>query len=168
MNNSKLQRDTILNGTNTLVVAKKEGLIYRVDPVPLIKQLTFPQLYKDKVYDFDLSKYIDTSYEAMSVIPAYDGIAAPLSAKYTTSYSSLSKELLIAVADGKRPSVVIRPTLSSMPIEVKGLIFSPDSYLTLRCSENIQGLHFHLREIIDDGFILISTESQNRGHTPVA
>ena len=59
MIDSNLKRDVILNGTNSLAVAKENGIIYRVEPIPIIQEIKLCNIQKNKTKIFKLDDHLN-------------------------------------------------------------------------------------------------------------
>ena len=60
---SSLIKSTIINGANTLAVAIKEGIVYRLQPVEEITPIVFENFLKNRVKDISLDSVIDQDYK---------------------------------------------------------------------------------------------------------
>ena len=69
MSDSKLQKDIILSGTDSLAVAKYEGVVYRLEPVEEITRIVIKDIIVDHNKVIDFSEQLDRDYEVI----AYEG-----------------------------------------------------------------------------------------------
>lgn len=76
MIDGSLKREVILNGTNSLAVAEENGIIYRVDPIPIIQEIRLYNIEKNRTKIFKLDDHLTKDYEILGIvadIPDDDG-----------------------------------------------------------------------------------------------
>ena len=67
MSISSLVKSTIINGANSLSVAVKNGIIYRLQPVEEMQPIILENFEKDKSRIFVLSNVLDQDYKIVGV-----------------------------------------------------------------------------------------------------
>ena len=68
MNNSALQKGLIINGTDSIAVARMEDAVYRLQPIPDVTPIVFEQFKKDKPKLFKLDTELTHSYQMIDMV----------------------------------------------------------------------------------------------------
>ncbi|MEM9507542.1 MAG: hypothetical protein AAGA16_07605, partial [Cyanobacteria bacterium P01_E01_bin.35] len=68
---SDLQKGLIRQGDESIAIAKIEGAIYRIEPIPEVQSITFHNLTANESKIFDLRKYLTYDYEILGIEPNY-------------------------------------------------------------------------------------------------
>lgn len=67
MSLSTLVRSTIINGTNTIAVAIRNGIVYRLQPIETMKEIVFHNFEANKPRIFNLSEELTEDYQIVGV-----------------------------------------------------------------------------------------------------
>lgn len=67
MSISSLVKSTIINGANSLSVAVKDGIVYRLQPVEEMQPIIMENFEKNKAKIFTLSNVLDQDYKIIGV-----------------------------------------------------------------------------------------------------
>lgn len=66
-----MEKGIILNGSNSIAVAKENDLIHRLKPTPQYTAINFGVLLENMARVYDLSKYLTSSYRVLSNVWNY-------------------------------------------------------------------------------------------------
>lgn len=67
MSTSMMQKTTIINGSNVLAAAQRDNQIYRLEPISVVKEVSFHNLKGNVPHVFDLSQQLTEDYEVVAV-----------------------------------------------------------------------------------------------------
>ena len=62
-----IKKDLILNGSNSIAAFKEDGAIYRVNPIPIIQEVSLYNLVKNKTKIFRLGDRLTRDYEILGI-----------------------------------------------------------------------------------------------------
>ena len=68
MNNSAIKKGLILNGTNSVAVARMDDAVYRLQPIPEITPISFENFKKSQPVLFDFSSKLPHDYQVVGVL----------------------------------------------------------------------------------------------------
>ena len=162
---SKLEKDTILNGTNSLAVVKKEGIVYRVDPVPLVSQLIFTPLYAQTPYSIHMADYLDQDYKVLNINQGHPTLQGNNSANPEEPSQNRINYTQFEVRKANHPQIFMTLSFDGYNAGYKDIIICPDSTIFIKPTFDMDALTLTLQSCVLDKLIQISTLPY---HTPVA
>lgn len=67
MNISSLVKGLIQQGTSSIAVAKKDDVVYRIDPIPEVTEITFVGFTANETKTFNLNRHLAHDYQVVAI-----------------------------------------------------------------------------------------------------
>lgn len=147
MIDGSLKRDVILNGNNSIAVAKEEGIIYRVEPVPIIQEIRLYGLEGSKTKIFKLDDHLTKDYEILGIvadIPEDDGDAAQAAG---SAGQQPTVNLGLRIFQGKKAVDNVQLRLTSYPFYTNKLFINHRDVWHMRAGRDVTRITFMCRSV---------------------
>lgn len=155
MIDGSLKKDVILNGTNSLAVAKENGIIYRVEPVPIIQEIRLYNIEKNKTKIFKLNDHLTKDYEILGIvadIPEDDG-DADVATKDTGSQPTVL--LSLRIFQGKKAVDNIQLRFNSYPYYTNKLFINHRDVWHVKSDREVKRITFMCRPVFMEQSIIL-------------
>lgn len=142
-----IERDVILNGTNSLAVANEKGIIYRFEPIPIIQEINLHNIERNRTKIFKLNDHLTKDYEILGVvidIPEDDGdVDEPANSPGQQTQVNLG----IRIFQGKKAVDNVQLRLTSYPTYTNKLFINHRDTWHMRASRDIARITFKCRSV---------------------
>ena len=153
---SSLVKSTIINGANTLAVAAREGIVYRLQPVETVTEITFNNFTANEAKIFNLSESLRQDYKVigLNVDLTFDDDEYFDDLKNNPRSESYSLNLRTFKGDKARSNYFLNG--NSYAKELASFYLRLDDTLNIRLNKNVNSVTFYCIPIIFDEKISFS------------
>ena len=156
MSLSILNKSVILNGANSLAVAAKEGIIYRLQPVETMTEIKFHNFEKDKTKTIQLASFLNEDYKIVGVTVDFksDDYEQLPDGNDNPSLPSCRAHVRVFSQDKATENLLF--WLSSYPSYVNTLYINHNDTWDIKLSEDVNKITFRCVPVIIDNSINIA------------
>ena len=147
MNEGSLQKQVILNGTNSIQVFEEDGLIYRVEPFSIIQEINIYGLEKNKTKIIRLSDRLTRDYEIVGItadIPEDEGDVEK--AASNPGYQP-TVEVGVRVFSNMKTTENVRLRLTAYPFYTNKLFINHRDTWHMRCDREVTRITYKCKPI---------------------
>lgn len=147
MIDGSLKKDVILNGTNSLAVAEENGIIYRVNPIPVVQEIRLYNIEKNKTKIFKLNDHLTKDYEILGIvadIPEDDGDEDKVT---SDTGRQATVNLGLRIFQGKKAVDNVQLKLTSYPFYTNKLFINHRDVWHMRADREITRITFMCRAV---------------------
>lgn len=147
MKESILKRSVVQNGADSVAVFREKGLVHRIEPIPVIQQISLFNFQRGKTKIFKLDERLTKDYEILGVhadVPEDDGDADEV-AKNAGDMPIVG--ISARIFSGKKAVSNLRLTFSNFPIYMNRLYINHRDVWHIRVTRNVTSITFMCRPV---------------------
>ena len=142
MSISSLIKSTIINGANSLSVAVKEGIIYRLQPVEEMQPIIFESFEKDRAKIFVLSDVLDQDYKIAGITVDVPEDDTESDTELATNGRADTVNAYIRIVKRNKEAENIYLSITSYPMYVNPLYIDHNDVWKVKLDRNVNRITF--------------------------
>ena len=142
MNNSALQKGLIINGTDSIAVARMEDAVYRLQPIPEMTQVMFEDFINDRPKVFNLSTELPHDYQVVGMVVDFTEDDYQSLGTGSSNQTTLSCRVEIRVFRNGKAVQSFYTTIGAYPAQPVSMLLQRGDTWEIKCHRTINKLTF--------------------------
>lgn len=148
MNISSLVKGIIQQGTSSIAVAKKDDVVYRIDPIPEVTEITFAGFTANQTKTFDLNRYLAHDYQVLAIaLVVADSVTAQQSEQQQQETVPSSVMTLKVLKDNKAVDIRIVGIKTAF-VPTNQLVINHNDTWTIKTDKDVESITVRCTPII--------------------
>ena len=156
MSLSKLVKSTIVNGASTLAVAMMEGIVYRLEPIEVMKEIKVHDLKANKTKVINLGGFLHRDYKIVGVTVDFEEDDNDNLPDGNRNPQNLYCNCYVRIFSMNKASENIVLTLSAYPPYVNKLYINHNDTWQIKVTKNVKKITFRCVPVIIDESVNIA------------
>lgn len=161
-----MEKGIILNGSNSIAVAKENDLVHRLNPVPELTPICLGKMQQMEWAVFDLSKHLNAAYRVVDVLlDEHKDDSTPSEDIQKTFYAENLRARVLVIEQERvvHHSFLIATAASTV---FNPLYLKPHQKLQILCQQTLSNLTLYCEKIVCNQTINLLPELKNNDRSP--